>query len=102
MDWLSRLFEMMPVRGRLDLRCSYGVPWRIEQGPGAANEIPYHTVLAGSAILDDPAGGRPLRLKAGDILLLPGNPRHVMHDGSGAAPMPVRAQLHDQREPWFG
>jgi hypothetical protein len=27
MDWLSRLFEMMPVRGRLDLRCSYGVPW---------------------------------------------------------------------------
>ena len=90
MDWLSRLFEMMPVRGRLDLRCSYGVPWRIEQGPGEANEIPYHTVLAGSAILDDPAGGRTLQLKAGDILLLPGNPRHVMHDGSGAAPLPSR------------
>jgi AraC family transcriptional regulator, activator of mtrCDE len=90
MDWLSRLFEMMPVRGRLDLRCTYGVPWRIEQGPGEANEIPYHTVLAGSAILDDPAGGRPLQLKAGDILLLPGNPRHVMHDGSGTAPMPAR------------
>ena len=90
MDWLSRLFEMMPVRGRLDLRCSYGVPWRIEQGPGEANEIPYHTVLAGSAILEDPAGGRPLQLKAGDILLLPGNPRHVMHDGSGAVPMPAR------------
>jgi len=87
MDWLSRLFEMMPVRGRLDLRCSYGAPWRIAQGPGEANEIPYHAVLAGSAILDDPAGGRPLQLKAGDILLLPGNPRHVMHDGSGAAPM---------------
>jgi len=34
MDWLSRLFEMMPVRGRLDLRCSYGAPWRIDQGPG--------------------------------------------------------------------
>jgi len=56
MDWLSRLFEMMPVRGRLDLRCSYGAPWRIEQGPGSANEIPYHAVLAGSAMLDDPAG----------------------------------------------
>jgi AraC family transcriptional activator of mtrCDE len=90
MDWLSRLFETMPVRGRLDLRCSYGVPWRIEQGPGEPNEIPYHTVLAGSAILDDPAGGRPLQLKAGDILLLPGNPRHVMHDCSGAAPLPAR------------
>ena len=90
MDWLSRLFEMMPVRGRLDLRCFYGAPWRIDQGPGEANEIPYHAVLAGSAMLEDPAAGRPLRLKAGDILLLPGNPRHIMHDASGAAPVPVR------------
>ncbi|MBK3660481.1 AraC family transcriptional regulator [Bradyrhizobium diazoefficiens] len=90
MDWLSRLLEMMPVRGRLDLRCAYGAPWRIDQGPGEPNEIPYHAVLAGSATLDDPAGGRPLQLKSGDILLLPGNPRHVMHDGSGAAPLPAR------------
>jgi AraC family transcriptional activator of mtrCDE len=90
MDWLSRLFDMMPVRGRLDLRCSYGAPWRIDQGPGEANEMPYHAVLAGSATLEDPAGGRPLQLKRGDILLLPGNPRHVMHDGGGAAPLPAR------------
>ncbi|MEK9281918.1 MULTISPECIES: AraC family transcriptional regulator [unclassified Bradyrhizobium] len=90
MDWLSRLFEMMPVRGRLDLRCAYGAPWRIEQGPGEVNEIPYHAVLAGSAMLENPAGGRPLLLKTGDILLLPGNPRHVMHDGSGAAPLKAR------------
>ena len=90
MDWLSRLFEMMPVRGRLDLRCNYGAPWRIDQGPGGANEIPYHAVLAGSATLEDPAGGLPLQLKPGDILLLPGNARHVMHDGSGVAPLPAR------------
>ena len=90
MDWLSRLFEMMPVRGRLDLRCSYGAPWRIDQGPGEANEIPYHAVLAGCATLEDPAEGTPLQLKAGDILLLPGNPRHVMHDGGGATPLPAR------------
>jgi AraC family transcriptional regulator, activator of mtrCDE len=90
MDWLSQLFEMMPVQGRLDLRCSYGAPWRIEQGPGESNEIPYHAVLAGSAMLDNPAGGRPLQLKAGDIVLLPGNPRHIMHDGSGALPLKVR------------
>src|SRR5256885_17032430 len=90
MDWLSRLFEMMPVRGRLDLRCNYGAPWRIDQGPGETNEIPYHAVLSGSAMLEDPAGGRPLQLKVGDILLLPGNPRHVMHDGRGAPPLPAR------------
>jgi AraC family transcriptional regulator, activator of mtrCDE len=90
MDWLSRLFEMMPVRGRLDLRCSYGAPWRIDQGPGEANEIAYHAVLAGSAVLEDPAGGKQLRLETGDILLLPNNPRHVMHDGSGARPKRAR------------
>src|SRR5258708_2627851 len=96
MDWLSRLFEMMPVRGRLDLRCSYGAPWHIDQGPGEANEVPYHAVLAGSATLEDPAGGRPLQLKTGDILLLPGNPRHVMHHASGGPPLPAphRASLN--------
>src|SRR5258708_18758723 len=67
MDWLSRLFEMMLVRGRVDLRCLYGAPWRIEQGPAEVGEIPYHAVVSGSALLDDPAGGRPLELKAGDI-----------------------------------
>jgi AraC family transcriptional activator of mtrCDE len=90
MDWLSRLFEMMPVRGRLDLRCSYGAPWRIDQGPGEVHEIPYHAVIGGSAVLEDPTGGRPLQLKVGDILLLPGNPRHILHDGSGARPVPAR------------
>src|SRR6516165_11819468 len=90
MDWLSRLFEMMPVRGRLDIRCLYGAPWRIDQGPGEAGEIPYHAVVSGSAVLEDSAGGRPLQLKVGDILLLPANPRHVLVDGSGAPPVPAR------------
>jgi AraC family transcriptional regulator, activator of mtrCDE len=31
-----------------------------------------------------------LQLIAGDILLLRGNPRHVMRDGSGAAPLRAR------------
>src|SRR5580693_9901346 len=91
-DWLSRLLDLVPVRGRLDLRCLYGAPWRIEQGPAVAGEIPYHAVLSGSAVLEDPAGGPPRRLMAGDILLLPTNPAHVLHDGSDAAPMPARAR----------
>jgi hypothetical protein len=62
------------ARGRLDLRCAYGAPWRIDQGPGEANEIPYHAVIGGSAVLENQAGGRQVQLKAGDILLLPGNP----------------------------
>ena len=94
MDWLSQLLEMVTVRGRLDLRCTFGAPWRIDQGAGKENEIAYHAVVSGVAVLDDPAGGRPLQLKAGDILLLAGNPRHVMHDGSGARPRPARNHQH--------
>jgi AraC family transcriptional activator of mtrCDE len=90
MDWLSRLFEMMPVSGRLDLRCLYRAPWRIDQGPAEAGAIPYHAILAGSALLENPESGRPLELKAGDILLLPGNPRHVLHDGSGEKAVPAQ------------
>ena len=90
MDWLSRLLEMMPVRGHLDLRCFYGAPWRIAQARMAEGEIPYHVVLGGSAVLEDAAGGPPLRLDAGDILLLTDGGAHILHDGSGAPAAPAR------------
>jgi AraC family transcriptional activator of mtrCDE len=86
MDWLSRLFQVMPVSGRLDQRRSYGAPWRIDQEPGEIGEIPYYAIIAGSAVLEGPGGSRSLQLTPGDILLLPGNPHHVLHDGSGATP----------------
>lgn len=92
LDWLSRLLDMMPVRGHLDLRCFYGAPWRIEQEGAEPGEIPYHAVLAGSAVLDDPAGGRPQHLVAGDILLLSRGSAHVLHDGSGAPAVPARSR----------
>jgi AraC family transcriptional activator of mtrCDE len=91
MDWLSRLFEMIPVQGRVDLRCFYGAPWRIEQGPALTGEMPYHVVVGGSAVLEVPAGGPP-RLMPGDILLLPQGDAHVLHDVSGAAPEPSRSR----------
>ncbi|UGB46293.1 AraC family transcriptional regulator [Frateuria edaphi] len=90
MDWLSRLLEMTPVRGRLDLRCYYGAPWRIDQASAEPGEIPYHVVLAGSAVLEDPAGGPPQHLAPGDILLIAQGGAHTLHDGSGSKPAPAR------------
>jgi AraC family transcriptional regulator, activator of mtrCDE len=59
MDWLSRLFEMMPVRGRVDLRCLYGAPWRIEQGPAEVGEIPITLLSADRRYwMIPPAAGR--------------------------------------------
>jgi AraC family transcriptional activator of mtrCDE len=91
-DWLSQFLEMVPVRGRLDLRCIYGAPWRIEQPPSANGEMPYHAILAGTAVLQDPITGKPHQLEAGDILLLPHNHPHVLHDGSGSSPIPSRQE----------
>ena len=90
LDWLSRLLDLVPVRGALDLRCLYGAPWRIDQAAGAPGEIPYHLVLRGSAVLEDPAGGTPRRLVAGDLLMLPDGGAHTLHDGGGRPAVPAR------------
>jgi AraC family transcriptional activator of mtrCDE len=89
-DWLSRLLELVPVSGRVEHRCFFGAPWQIAYDAAKAGEIPYHIVLAGSAMLDDPSGAPPRRLVAGDIGLLPHGSAHMLNDGSGAAPAPSR------------
>jgi AraC family transcriptional activator of mtrCDE len=90
MDWLSHLIDMMSIHGRVDLRCLYGAPWRIVEERAHSSEIPYHVVLSGTAFLEDAAGGCPIRLDAGDILLVSDGAAHVLHDGSGAPPAPGR------------
>jgi AraC family transcriptional activator of mtrCDE len=61
----------------------------VTYGQANPGEMPYHVVLAGSAILESPDGGAPQYLTAGDIVLLPHGAEHVLHDGSGAALSPV-------------
>jgi AraC family transcriptional activator of mtrCDE len=81
---------MVLVQGHLDLRCFYGAPWQIAQQRAAPGEIPYHIVVSGSAVLNDPNGGPPQHLAPGDILLFPSGTAHVLHDGSGELPVPAR------------
>ena len=89
-DWLSRLLEMIPVMGTLDYRCFLGAPWRIDFPASESSEIPYHVILGGSAILEDPEGSPTRKLIAGDILLFPHGSAHALYDGSDAAPAPAR------------
>lgn len=93
LDWLSRLLEMTPVRGQLDLRCQYGAPWRIDQESFAEGEMAYHIVLDGSASLAEPGAVSPQRLEAGDILLITNGEAHTLHDGSGARPKPASSRI---------
>lgn len=92
-DWLSRLLSLMPVSGRAEHRCFFGAPWRLENPTSAIGEIPYHIVLAGSAVLDGADGDPPRRLKTGDILLLTHGPAHLLHDGGGQPASPNRQRV---------
>jgi len=92
-DWLSQLLEMIPIRGTLDYRCFLGAPWRIDFAASEPGEIPYHIILGGSAVLEDPEGGPTRRLITGDILLFPHGSPHALNDGSDAAPAPARQRL---------
>ena len=87
MDLLSRVLSLIPVSGRLDVRCHFGAPWAISQGHAAAREIPYHVLLSGDAVLDHGAGVS-VKLVAGDIIVFPAGGPHRIHDGSGDVASP--------------
>jgi len=89
MDLLSRVLSLIPVSGRLDVRCHFGAPWAITQGNAAVREIPYHVLVSGRAVLE--YGGSPAeQLTAGDIIVFPTGDPHRLHDGSGRPPaLPV-------------
>ncbi len=93
-DWLSQLLQMITVTGRLEVRCAYGAPWRVSWPQAAADEIPYHIVLKGRAILKNSKMETVAELMGGDIVLLPHGSEHVLDDGSGAAPVPT----HNRRD----
>jgi len=92
LDWLSHLLKMITVTGRLEVRCAYGAPWRVAWPESATHEIPYHVVLKGRAVIEDPQTETATELAGGDIVLLPSGSSHVLHDGSGHPPAQVRAR----------
>jgi AraC family transcriptional activator of mtrCDE len=50
-DWVSRLLEMIPVKGTRDYRCFLDAPWRIDFPALELGEIPYHVILGGAAVM---------------------------------------------------
>jgi AraC family transcriptional activator of mtrCDE len=86
-DWLSHLLQLITITGQLEVRCAYGAPWRVTWGRAAANEIPYHVIVKGRAILENPETRTARELVSGDIVLLPLGAAHVLHDGSGQTPI---------------
>ncbi|CAB3752284.1 cupin domain-containing protein [Paraburkholderia solisilvae] len=94
MDLLSRLLSLMPVSGRLEVRCHFGAPWAIEEQTAGMREIPYHVLMAGTAVVED-GNGPPQRIGPGDIVLFPSGSAHRIHDGSGKSPKPPLARQNE-------
>lgn len=95
MQLLDRLLALMPVTGRLDVRCHFGSPWRIDQPESNEWEMPYHVLLRGEAVVEIDADGQgeaALHMRAGDIVLFPAGSAHTLHDGSGKTPRTMRKQ----------
>lgn len=98
-DWLSHLLQIVTVTGQLEVRCTYGAPWRVAWSRAAANEIPYHAIVQGRAVFEDPETKTTRELVSGDIVLLPHGAAHVLHDGSGQTP--IHTRQHRRSAGWM-
>ena len=92
-DWLSGLLHLIAVTGQLEVRCAYGAPWRVAWGRSATREIPYHVIIQGTAVIENPEAKTAKQLKAGDIVLIPHGSPHVLHDGSGHMPAATKERV---------
>jgi AraC-like DNA-binding protein len=84
-----------PHSNRNLLRAPWGVRFPATDGAG------FHIVLGGSCWLL-PAGAEPVRLAAGDIVLLPREPGHALADDPGSPLVPFqpgRRDRHDEPGP---
>jgi AraC family transcriptional activator of mtrCDE len=76
-DALSGLAPLLRVRPQLDDFCRFGGAWTAKQEAEPTGQAYFHILVRGCAVLDQP-GGEPLRLGAGDILLLPHGDAHTV------------------------
>ncbi|MGV8919731.1 MAG: AraC family transcriptional regulator [Pseudomonas sp.] len=77
MNSIDKLIALADVRGNLDLRCHLQGDWALDHDQAAGGVAPYHIVLAGEC-LAELADGQRIRLKAGDILVLPSGSGHLL------------------------
>ncbi|MEF7612471.1 AraC family transcriptional regulator [Aquincola sp. MAHUQ-54] len=82
-DLLDRLLDLAAVDGRLDVRCELAPGWQIDEAARAEREMPYHVLLAGTAVIDGP-GLPPTPLGPGDVALLTAGGAHRLRQAGAA------------------
>jgi AraC family transcriptional regulator, activator of mtrCDE len=95
-DALSGLAPLLRVRPELEDFCRFGGAWASPHEAEPAGWAYFHIVTKGTVQLDRPGFG-PLRLDAGDILLLPHGDAHTVRapGDAGRARPPVAIQYRN-------
>ncbi|WP_266171706.1 AraC family transcriptional regulator [Dyella subtropica] len=94
MDALSRLIQLAHLQGSLDLRCQFAGDFAVDHAPSPQGEALFHLVLDGHCTVE-PAGGSPLPLSAGDLVLFPHGAAHLIRATASTTPAAPIRQEHD-------
>jgi AraC family transcriptional activator of mtrCDE len=72
---------LLRVRPELQAVCRFASQWDVPHDAEPAGWAQFHIVTAGNCLLER-SGGHPLRLEAGDVLLLPHGDAHVVRSSA--------------------
>lgn len=80
-DPLSAIAPLLRVRPELQAVCRFASQWDVPHDAEPAGWAQFHIVTTGNCLLER-SGGHPLRLEAGDVLLLPHGDAHVVRSSA--------------------
>jgi hypothetical protein len=80
-DPLCAIAPLLRVRPELQSVCRFASQWGVPHDAEPAGWAQFHIVTTGNCLLER-SGGHPLRLEAGDVLLLPHGDAHVVRSSA--------------------
>ena len=80
-DPLCAIAPLLRVRPELQAVCRFASQWDVPHDAKPAGWAQFHIVTTGNCLLER-SGGHPLRLEAGDVLLLPHGDAHVVRSST--------------------
>jgi AraC family transcriptional regulator, activator of mtrCDE len=95
-DALSSLAPLLRVRPELEDVCRFGGGWESSHDAGQPGWAYFHVIVRGECLIDRPSRAT-MRLKAGDILLLPHGSAHLARGrvSAGQASPPIAIDYRD-------
>jgi AraC family transcriptional activator of mtrCDE len=78
---LCAIAPLLRVRPELQAVCRFASQWDVPHDAKPAGWAQFHIVTTGNCLLER-SGGHPLRLEAGDVLLLPHGDAHVVRSSA--------------------